>query len=117
MDGPFAFTIELDRTVLLFTLAISVGAGLLFGMAPALQATKPDTMASVKGDSDGGSRSRASSALVVFQMALSILLLISSGLFLRSLKGATEIDPGFDDPANLAMEDYLIFEYYYPLKI
>ncbi len=102
MDGPFAFYIELDRTVLVFTTAISVLAGILFGMVPALQATKPDTMTEVKGDASAGSRrSRLSSGLVVFQMALSLLLLISSGLFLRSLQGAAQIDPGFDDPSNL----------------
>jgi predicted permease len=102
MDGPWAFDIELDRAVLLFTTAISVAAGIVFGMVPALQATKPDTMSEVKGDATAGPRrSRMSSGLVVFQMALSLLLLISSGLFLRSLQGAAQIDPGFDDPSNL----------------
>ena len=103
MDGPWDFGITLDTTVLLFTGLISVGAGLVFGMAPALQAANPDTMTSVKGDDDGRRRGRASAILVVFQMALSILLLVSSGLFIRSLQGATRIDPGFDAPSNLAL--------------
>ena len=104
MDGPWDFSVEMDRTVLLFTAGISLLAGILFGLAPALQAGNPDTVAAVKGEADdGGGRSRASRALVVVQMALSILLLISSGLFLRSLQGATQIDPGFDDPSSLAL--------------
>lgn len=104
IDGPWDFSIAMDNTVLMFTVVISVAAGFLFGLAPALQAANPDTMSAVKGESAGGrSRSRVSSGLVVLQMALSLLLLISSGLFLRSLQGATEIDPGFDDPASLVM--------------
>ncbi len=104
MDGPWDLTLTMDSTVLGFTLAISLTAGLLFGMAPALQAASPDTMGAVKGDFDGkGARSRASSALVVLQMALSVLLLISSGLFLRSLQGATRVHPGFADPGTLVV--------------
>ena len=104
IDGPFSFDFSMDNRVLLFTLAVSVAAGFIFGLAPALQAANPDTVSAVKGEaSDKAGRSRVSSTLVVLQMALSILLLISSGLFIRSLKGATEIDPGFDDPGNLAM--------------
>ena len=102
MEGPWDFTVSLDNTALGFTLVISLAAGLLFGMAPALQAASPNTMAAVKGEVDGkAGRSRTSSVLVVLQMALSVLLLISSGLFLRSLQGATEIDPGFSQPGNL----------------
>ncbi len=104
MDGPFTMEFPLDSSVLLFTLGISVMAGLIFGLAPALQATNPNTVSAVKGEAAGGAgRSRVSSGLVVLQMALSILLLISSGLFLRSLQSATRMDPGFRDPAHLAM--------------
>ncbi|MGW8266099.1 MAG: ABC transporter permease [Longimicrobiales bacterium] len=102
MEGPWAFSLGLDPTALAFTLVISLAAGLLFGMAPALQAASPNTVAAVKGETEGkAGRSRTSSVLVVLQMALSVLLLISSGLFLRSLQGATEIDPGFAQPGNL----------------
>ncbi|HSW28927.1 MAG TPA: hypothetical protein VLH75_05450 [Longimicrobiales bacterium] len=80
-----------------------MAATLLFGLVPALQATRADMVSAVKGDTGARTRSRASSALVVVQMALSLLLLISSGLFLRSLQGATRIDPGFDDPAHLVL--------------
>jgi predicted permease len=104
MDGPWSFSVDMDDRVLLFTLVVSLVAGVLFGLAPALQAVKPDLVSAVKGESSGkGKRSRMSSGLVVVQMALSLVLLISSGLFLRSLQGATEIDPGFRDPANLVV--------------
>jgi len=104
MEGPWDLPLSMDNTVLAFTLVVSVAAGLLFGMAPALQASSPDTMGAVKGDSGGkGARSRTSSSLVVIQMALSVLLLMSSGLFLRSLQGASRVHPGFDDPGTLVL--------------
>jgi predicted permease len=103
-DGPFALDVQVDHTVLAFTLAVSVAAGLIFGLAPALQAARSDLVTAVKGaSSGGGQRSRVSGGLVVFQMALSLVLLVSSGLFLRALQSATEIDPGIDQPRNLVM--------------
>lgn len=104
IDGPWSFDVEMDSTVLWFTGAVSLAAGFVFGMAPALQAARSDTVAAVKGESTGREgRSRMSSGLVVVQVALSLLLLTSSGLFLRSLQSATQIDPGFDSPSSLAM--------------
>lgn len=104
IDGPWFFQIEMDRTVLLFTLGVSLITGVLFGLAPALQASRSDMATAIK---DGGDvrvgRSRVINGLVVAQMALSLLLLISAGLFLRSLQGASQIDPGFEDPGHLAM--------------
>ena len=103
IDGPFLIDVGIDTRVLLFTLGVSVLAGIIFGLAPALQAANPETVSAVKGESNSrGGRSRVSSTLVVLQMALSIVLLISSGLFIQSLRGATEIDPGFEDPGSLA---------------
>jgi predicted permease len=102
MDGPWHFGVEMDDRVLVFTLVVSLATGVLFGLVPALQSVKADVVSAVKGESAGGSgRSRTSRGLVVLQMALSILLLVSAGLFLRSLQSATEIDPGFDEPAHL----------------
>jgi len=102
MDGPWHFGVEMDDRVLLFTLVVSLLTGILFGLAPALQAVNPEVVAAVKGESAGkAGRSRMTNGLVVVQIALSLLLLISSGLFLRSLQGATEIDPGFAEPRNL----------------
>lgn len=104
IDGPWAFGVEMDSTVLGFTFAISVLAGLVFGMAPALQSARPDVARAVK---DQGAKkpggSRVSRGLVVAQVALSLILLVSSGLFLRALQAATAIDPGFDEPAGIAM--------------
>ena len=104
IDGPFDFEVGIDNTVLLFTLAVSIAAGLIFGLAPALQAARSDLVTAMRGESSQtGGRSRVSGGLVVLQMALSIILLISSGLFIRALKSATEIDPGMDAPKNLVM--------------
>ncbi len=101
-DGPFSFDVDIDTTVLVFTLGVSLLAGLIFGLAPALQAARSDLVTAVKGASSQ-SRSRVSGALVVGQMALSLILLVSSGLFLRALESATEIDPGMDEPKHLVM--------------
>lgn len=104
IDGPWAFNVETDSTVLWFTVVVSLAAGFIFGLAPALQSARSDTATAIKGESsDKVGRSRASNALVIAQVALSLLLLISSGLFLRSLQAATQIDPGFDSPGNLLM--------------
>ena len=103
IEMPFRIDAPADGRVLLFTLAVSVAAGLIFGMTPALQAVRQETLSAVKGESiSGAGRSRISRILVVLQMALSILLLICSALFLRSLQSATQIDPGFRDPSTVA---------------
>ncbi|MEM6792908.1 MAG: ABC transporter permease [Acidobacteriota bacterium] len=104
VDGSVAFDFRIDTTVLVFTLAVSVAAGLAFGMAPALQATRTDFLgARQSGSGQRGGRLRPSRALIVLQMALSLILLVSSGLFLRALQAATEIDPGIDAPRNVIM--------------
>ena len=107
IEGPWAFGFAVDTPVLLFTLGVAMAAGLLFGMAPALQASSPETVTALKSEgSRSGSRSRLTRGLVVAQMALSLLLLISSGLFLRSLQSATEVDKGFEgDNLLLASAD------------
>ncbi len=98
--------LEVNTTVLLFTLGVSVLTGLVFGLAPALQATRPDLIPALKGESpSGGSRSRLTRGLVVTQVALSIILLVSAGLFLRNLEHATQVDKGFDS-SNLLIADF-----------
>lgn len=94
--GDFGLT--LDRTALMFTLGLSVLTGVLFGLAPALQASRPEMVSALKGEitQEPGTKNRLINTLVVAQMALSILLLISSGLFLRGLQAATAVDKGFD---------------------
>ena len=96
IDVPFDPDLRLSVPVLLFTLGLSLVTGMLFGLAPALQSTKPALVPALKGASaSGGPRSRTSRALVVAQMALSIILLVCAGLFLRNIRAAMTIDKGF----------------------
>jgi putative ABC transport system permease protein len=91
--------VPLDAHVLAFTLVVSVITGLLFGLAPAWQATRIHLTASLK-DQTGASASRSRMALnktlVVTQVALSLFLLIGAGLFVRSLRNLRTLDAGFD---------------------
>jgi len=87
-----------DFRILLFTLAVTVATGLVFGLAPALQSTRPDVGRTLKDQAGavvGGGHGRLRNALVVTQVALSLLLLIGAGLFLRSLKNLSSLGPGF----------------------
>ena len=87
-----------DFRILLFTLAVTVATGLIFGLAPALQSTRPDVGRTLKDQAGGvvsGGHGRLRNALVVTQVALSLLLLIGAGLFLRSLKNLSNLGPGF----------------------
>jgi putative ABC transport system permease protein len=97
MDVDFHAGLSVSPTVLVFTLGVTVLTAFLFGLAPALQATRPSMIPALKGESAAGaSRSRTTRVLVVAQMALSIVLLVCAGLFLRNLKQATTVDKGFD---------------------
>lgn len=89
-----------DWRVLVFTLAVSVLTGLVFGLVPALQTTRPDLVSSLKDDAIGTSNQRfrrlgLRDSLVISQLALSLVLLISAALFVRSLRHAVNFDPGF----------------------
>jgi predicted permease len=97
MVVPVQLAVEVDRTVLLFTLAVSVAAGLFFGLIPALPATRGDSAPVLKGGeaAAGRPRFRMRSVLVVTQVAFSFLMLVGAGLFVRSLASAEDIDPGF----------------------
>ncbi len=90
---------SVDWRVLVFTLAVTLLTGLLFGLVPSLQATRLNLVPSLKEESASyGQRLRRWSlrnALVVSQLALSLVLLISAGLFVRSLQNASRSDPGF----------------------
>jgi predicted permease len=99
LDGAAALPdLRLDLRVLGFTAAVTVLTGILFGLAPALRATKVDLISALKGGagSTSYSRSRLSKGLVVAQVALSLLLLIGAGLFVRTLRNLTNIDVGFN---------------------
>jgi len=91
---------SVDWRVLVFTLGVSVLTGLVFGLAPAVQTTRPDLVSALKDDASGtrGQRLRRlglRDALVISQLALSLVLLISAALFVRSLRNAVNFDPGF----------------------
>ncbi|HEY3027291.1 MAG TPA: ABC transporter permease [Pyrinomonadaceae bacterium] len=88
----------LDWRVLAFTLGVSVITGIGFGLAPALQASRLDIVMALKSEDAqraGPHRSRLRAAFVTAQVALSVVLLIGAGLFIRSLQSANAIDPGF----------------------
>jgi predicted permease len=89
--------VTLDGPVLGFSLLLGLSAGLLFGLAPALQATRPDMTPVLKDDnlSGGPKRFNLRRGLVVVQVALSLMLLSGAGVFLRSLRNLEQLDPGF----------------------
>lgn len=95
---PIRLDIPIDTRVLLFTLGVSVLSGLLFGLLPALNATRPDVASTLRSESGSvsGARGILRHALVGGQVAVSMVLLVGAGLFVRSLVAAQDVDPGFD---------------------
>jgi predicted permease len=94
---PVAIDLSLDLRVLAFTIVIAVAATLAFGMAPALAASRIDLVTALKGTGGGRTRqSRLRSAFLVSQVAISILLLVTAGLFVRSFRNAHDMDTGFE---------------------
>jgi predicted permease len=105
--GPKALEPKLDWRVLTFTMALSLLTGIFFGLAPALRATKVDLTPALKDSGRGSSsasRSALSRGLVVMQVALSLLLLVGAGLFVRTLLNLQRVDPGFNT-RNLLLFD------------
>jgi predicted permease len=94
---------ELNWNVLGVTAALSVVCGLLFGLAPAIQSTRPDVMAALKNGRGGGPRRRAQHVLVVAQIAISFLILVAAGLFVRTLNKLHSVQLGY------ARENILLF--------
>ncbi len=99
----FTLHAELNWNVLGVTAALSVVCGLLFGLAPAIQSTRPDVMPALKNGRGGGPRRRAQHVLVVAQIAISFLLLVAAGLFVRTLNKLHSIQLGY------ARENILLF--------
>jgi predicted permease len=97
MDIPLSTELHIDYRVLLFTAGVSVLTGVMFGLLPALQATNPDLVPALKDETSIGGyrRSWLRNGLVVFQVSLSLLLLICAGLVLRGLQRAQFLSPGF----------------------
>jgi predicted permease len=93
-----------DGRVLLFTLAVTFLTGIVFGLMPALRASRPDVWSTLKdtiGSVAGGGSVYLRKGLVVAQVALSLVLLFGAGLFVRSLQNLKTTDTGFRDPDNL----------------
>lgn len=99
----FTLHAELNWNVLGVTAALSVVCGLLFGVAPAIQSTRPDVMPALKNGRGGGPRRRAQHVLVVAQIAISFLLLVAAGLFVRTLDKLHSVQLGY------ARENILLF--------
>jgi predicted permease len=95
---PRAEQVGLDGRVLLFTAAISLLAGVLFGLTPALKTSRPDLHEGLKQGGRGmsGTRHRTQSIFVMAEMALALLLLVGAGLTIRGLVKLWSVDPGFD---------------------
>src|SRR5262249_61282625 len=121
---PGGRAVSIVGRVLAFTAIVSIVTGVLFGVAPALQASKPDVLPVLKNEivpSAGGRRGRfrgltLRQGLVVSQVALSLISLVAAGLFLRSLHDAQRIDTGFETRGVLVMTVDLGREGYTPAK-
>ncbi len=109
---PRAAEIHLDTTVLAFTLVISILAGVLFGLVPALSASRPDLMNALRTTSEGAGplartgslRLSARGLLVIMQVAISVILLAGAALLLESFARLAAIDPGFRPGHLLTIE-------------
>jgi putative ABC transport system permease protein len=107
-DIPRVSQAGLDARVLAFTLIVSVATGIFFGLVPALQASRPDLTGALKegsrGSTEGLRRNRFRSALVVAEVAVSLVLLIGAGLLMRSFVRLLQTDPGFDPARVVALD-------------
>jgi macrolide transport system ATP-binding/permease protein len=96
---PMTFDFGIDMGVLGFTLIVSLITGIVFGLVPAMQSSKPDLVHALKDESAVSGRVHKKyglrNLLVIFQVTLSLILLIGAGLFVRSLQNANSIDLGF----------------------
>ena len=105
-DFPIAFGLEMDLTTFVYAAGVSILTGLFFGLAPALQTSRPDTVNALKeeaGRSTSGGRTgaRLRNTLVVAQVAVCLVLLVGATLFVRSLNAAQELSPGFEPQGML----------------
>ena len=105
IDFPLALDVSIDWRVLLFSLAVSVAAGVIFGFAPALQATRPNLVGALKDTAaqGGAAKTRLRSVLVVAQISISLIVLIAAGLVVRTLQQLQTMNPGFDSKNALTM--------------
>ncbi len=111
MGFPYWVHFSIDGAVLLFTLCVALAAGMLFGLAPALQVVKQDTHAVLKeggrGGTGGAGGGRVRAALVVAEVAVSLVLLVGTSLFVRSFLELQRASGGFDTAEILTLRIYL----------
>ena len=115
VELPRAAAIGIDGWVLVFSAALSVGTGLVFGLLPALNTTplrSPNALASDARGSVSGSSRRARQALVIVDLAVALVLLVGAGLMLKSVGRLVSVDPGFNSERVLTAQLSLIGEAY-----
>ena len=105
-DFPRAANVGLNPAVLLFTFAISIAVGIIFGLIPALKTGNNNLQPSLKEAGRGSTRMhhRAQSGLVVIQIALTLVLLVGAGLLFRSIRHTWNVQPGFDTHQVIAFK-------------
>lgn len=105
IDIPLVVDVGIDWRVLLFSLLVSIAAGTIFGLAPALQATSPRLSQVLRetATQGGAGRTRLRSVLVVAQIAFSLVVLIAAGLVVRTLQQLQTMNPGFDPQSALTL--------------
>lgn len=100
--------VNIDLNVLLMTLAIAVGTGIIFGLVPGLASAKPELTEALKeggrGSSQGKRRNRLRSGLVIAEVALALVLLTSAGLLMKSFARLQDVNPGFNPQNSLTLE-------------
>ncbi len=110
-DLTYWIRFDIDRNVMLFTLVVAVGTGIIFGIAPAIRASRPnlheDLKDGARGTSGGAGRGRLRSGLVVGELALSVVLLVGAMLMMRSFLALQSANPGFDQSQLLTMRMFL----------
>jgi predicted permease len=117
---PRLGSVAIDGRVLLFTLGVSLVAGTLFGLAPALRVSRVDLVSSLKAEGRGGASAGAvwgrgqnlRRTLVVAELALSVLLLIAATLLIRSFSNLQAVSPGFNPAGVLTLELTMTGEHY-----
>jgi predicted permease len=106
LSVSLAFDLSVDGRVLAFAVLLALATGILFGLVPALRATRPDLVQVLKEEGGGAGggyhRSILRNGLVILQTAMSLMLLVGAGLSLRSMGNAYAIDPGFH-PDNVLL--------------
>ncbi|HTS34288.1 MAG TPA: ABC transporter permease [Candidatus Solibacter sp.] len=96
---PIPLDVSVDTRLLLFTIAVTIATALIFGTVPAFRATRPqltDTLKAGRGPVGASARNPLAKALVISQVALSLVLMVGAGLFLRSLVNLNNVDTGFN---------------------